>query len=169
MSINAISSAMSASVYLRDVNKLTDDIIEKLNNLGIDPNSVSSVSEANAAIKKAEESNQSDADSTDKNNGENQDLRDKVEDLADKIGVKVSENDTIDDIIDNISDVIDKMLAYAIDRNDKSLYDKYSDYKSDLNDIEADNNGGGYSGIRVFSFMEMIAEQNKYAHGIKSN
>lgn len=167
MSINAISSAMSASVYLRDVNKLTDDIIEKLNNLGIDSNSVSSVSEANAAIKKAEESNQSDTDSADKNNGENQDLRDRAEDLADKIGVKVSENDTIDDIIDNISDVIDKMLAYAIDRNDKSLYDKYSDYKSDLNDIEADNNGGGYSGIRVFSFMEMIAEQNKYAHGIK--
>ena len=102
MSVNAISSAMGASVYLRDVNKLTDDIIEKLNNLGIDPNSVSSVSEANSAIKKAEESNQSQADTTDQNNGENQDLRDKAEKLADKIGVKVSENDTIDDIIDNI-------------------------------------------------------------------
>lgn len=168
MSINAISSAMSASVYLRDVNKLTDEIIEKLNNLGIDPNSVQSVSEANAAIKKAEESNQSETDANSQNNGENKELRNKAEDLADKIGVKVSENDTIDDIIDNIKDVIEKMLSYAIDRNDKALYDKFSDYKSDLKDIEADNNGGGYSGIRVFSFMEMIAEQNKFAHGIKS-
>lgn len=168
MSINAISSAMGASVYLRDVNKLTDDIIEKLNNLGIDPNSVSSVSEANAAISKAEESSHSESDSTDQNNGENQALRDKAEDLADKIGVKVSENDTLDDIIDNITDVIEKMITYAIDRNDKALYDKFSDYKRDLDDIEAENNGGGYSGVRLFSFMEMIAEQNKYAHGLNS-
>lgn len=170
MTVSAISSAMSVYTYLQNsTNKtLSEDLIEKLSSLGIDPSSVSSTAEALQAISEAEESSETDTESEgDEEEGETSDespvLRERAERLADKVGIEVSENDTIDDILDNVQDVIDKMLSYAVDKNDRAMYDKFKSYQTDLDNIQSEMNGGGFSGTAVFSFMDMVAEQNKYA------
>ncbi len=175
MTINAISSAMSVSIYLQSASKsLSSDLIEKLLDLGINPSTVTSEAEATRLITEAEETDKaSTSDSEQEEDSSNQstgsaELYNKAVDLADKVGVRVSEGDDIDDILDKVQDVIDKMLSYAIDTNDESLYDKFQVYQSDLDDINAEMNGGGftYSGTTVYSFMDMVAEQNKYALGL---
>lgn len=166
MSINAISAAMSASVYVQAAgNKIPSWFLDKLVDLGINTEEVTSASQAKALISKAEESKEETDDSseqTDKN-GESVELRRKAEDLADDLGVKVKESDTIDDIIDNIQDVIDKTMKIAIKDNDEALFNAMKAYQGDLDDIIAENNGGGISNNIVYSFMDMVAEQNKYA------
>jgi len=167
MSINAISSAMSASVYLQNANKLSDELTQKLLDLGINPDGINSVSEANAAISKAEEEKSSQEDTENQEDTSNSEdssaIMERAKKLAEKVGVKVSDDDTVDDILDDIQDVVDKMLSYAINKNDRNLYEKYQSYQSDLKDIEADQNGGGFSNSFVFNFLDMVAEQNKYA------
>ena len=59
MSVNAISSAMAATIYIQKTSRLSDEIIDKLIDLGINPNEVSSNYQANKIIQEAESSNAS--------------------------------------------------------------------------------------------------------------
>lgn len=166
MSINAISAAMSASVYIQQIgNKLPEWLIEKLVDAGIDPNDVSSISEGKKLLEETPQAPKSDSKDG-AQNGESKDLREKAIDLADKLGIKVDDNDKLEDIIQYIQEVIDMVMKAAIAKNDESLFNEMQNYQSDLDGIVAEHNGGGVSNSVVYSFMDMVAEQNKYALGI---
>lgn len=167
MTINAISASMAANMYIAE-NELPRWIISKLEELGINPEGITSTGHAKELIQKAEES-KSKEQNQDQDQDNNSELRKRAVELAEKTGVKVKNSDTTDDIIKNIENVLDKALKIAVSRNDEALYNTIKAYKQQLDGIIADNNGGSISNSIVYSFMDMVAQQNKYALNLNKN
>ena len=141
MSVNAISSAMAATIYIQKTSRLSDEIIDKLIDLGINPNEVSSNYQATKIIQEAESSNASSsmssvstASASDKTGASNS-VRDRAEKLADKVGVSYDENTLTEDLLEDIQDAIDAMFALSALQNDKSLYETVAGYQEELNKI----------------------------------
>ena len=169
MSVNNLSAHGRAYYSSASQSELPLSLINKMKSLGINPDEAGSVAEAYNLIKEAQKNQNvqnaqnSSNDETKNNNEESSAARDEAVELANKIGVKVSENDSAEDIISNLKSYIEKMLSYAVDTYDKALYDKFSEYKRLLKDIEPKESGGTFSDTNVFSFMDMVAQQNKFA------
>ncbi len=168
MSINNLSANAKAYYLAGQNSDLPLNIVNKLKSLGINPDEVYSINEAYNLIRQAEQNNkinnseQLNNASNKRNNGENSDVnRDEALELARKVGVKVSDNDSSEDILANLKSYIDKMLKHAIDTYDKTTYDKFSEYKKMVKDLETKEAGGTFSNVNVFSFMDMVANQNK--------
>lgn len=160
MSINAISSAMAGSTYINSISSnLPNWLVDKLIDAGIDPVDVTSVYQGKKLLQEVPKV-EKDVKSEEKPKDP---LMDKVLALAEKLGIKVSENDTIEDIMEYIQEVIDALMKMAIKNNDEDLFNQIQKYQNDLNGIIAEYNGGGISNSVVYSFFDMVAEQNKYA------
>lgn len=169
MSVNNLSAHGRAYYSGASQSELPLSLINKMKSLGINPDEAGSVAEAYNLIKEAQKNQNvqnaqnSSNDEAKNNNEESSAARDEAVELANKIGVKVSENDSAEDIISKLKSYIEKMLSYAVDTYDKALYDKFSEYKRLLKDIETKESGGTFSDTNVFSFMDMVAQQNKFA------
>lgn len=164
MSINSISSQTGGNLYISEI-KLPKYLLDELEALGIDPSQVKSAADAKKLIQEANESNNK--ESFEDNSNTNSNLRERAEALAEKLNIQVSDNDTIDEILDNVNSVIDFLLNHAIRTNDESEYKKIMHLKNEAKSIEAENNGGSTAQNLVFSYMDLIANQNKAALGIK--
>lgn len=173
MSVNAISSAMAATIYIQKTSRLSDEIIDKLIDLGINPNEVSSNYQANKIIQEAESSNTSSslssvsaASSSDKTGASNS-VRDRAEKLADKVGVSYDKNTLTEDLLKDIQDAIDAMFALSALQNDKSLYETVAGYQEELNKIISDIPKAPVSEEEVYSFLDLLGLYNKQALNIE--
>ncbi|MCD8024389.1 MAG: hypothetical protein LUE64_02520 [Candidatus Gastranaerophilales bacterium] len=158
MSISAISAALSAS-YMYGSSSQLNKLIDKLTEDETSASSVSSASESDISVETEE------TEETEANQG-NSDLMERAKTLAQKLGIDVNDNDDLDEILDEIQIAIDELMDKAVENNDESLFNVAKGYKSELNMLIEENNGGSVSPTIVYSFMDMIAEQNKYALGI---
>ncbi len=171
MSINSVSQAMSASSWGVSAIRLPEDIIQKLIELGYNPNEVTTLAQAKDLIQKSENQAQNNSNSNSKqnksdDNKDNPALYLRAKNLAQKMGLNVGSNLTLDDILSKISDESDKIMKKAVDCNDRLLFEKAKMFKSELQSLQEDVNGGGISNGIVYSYMDMIAKQNKLALGL---
>ena len=100
-SISSINGA-SAAVSTYKCDELSSSTKQKLEALGIDPASVTSEAQAQALIAQAEATKhqQNSGQQQQGGNSSEQELMSEAKDLASTVGVTVSSNDTLDDIID---------------------------------------------------------------------
>lgn len=161
MSVNAISSAStgSASGFSASATQLSQDTINKLKALGLDPTKYTSESKAKQAIEEAQakqapqKPSSTDSFST---------LKTEAQDLASQMGVVVGNNDKISDIMDKISTQIYELQSSAgtdetklSQVNDYSA--QYSTLSSELSRLEASQNMTG---------AMALANYNKAALGL---
>lgn len=161
MSVNAISSAStgSASGSSASATQLSQDTINKLKALGLDPTKYTSELQAKQAIEEAQEKqapqkpNSKDSFST---------LKTEAQDLASQMGVIVGNSDKISDIMDKISTQIDELQSSA--GTDETKLSQVNDYNtqytalsSELSQLQASQNMTG---------AMALANYNKAAFGL---
>lgn len=170
MGVNGISSYNNSNLY--SVNfKLPEYLQVKLLELGINPETVGSIQEANKLIQNAEnENNNSNTNTVSEKTEEiipNDPIRKKAEILASELGVQVNETDTTETILKNIQNVINQLLEYAKSEGDEGLCQKLLSYQHRLDSLIAEYNGGGdVNNNTVYNVLDAMAEQNKYSLGL---
>ena len=137
-SISSISSAQSAAVSTFKHEELSSSTKQKLEALGIDPATVTSEAQAQALIAQAEATKhqQNSGQQQQGGNSSEQQLMSEAKTLASSVGVTVSSNDTLDNIIDNISKEIQVMLN-SDDKSKVSLAQRYQTQLASISDRAA--------------------------------
>ena len=82
--------------------------------------------------------------------------------LATEVGVTVSSNDSLDDIVDNISKEIQVML----NSGDQSKISSAQSYQAQLASISGRAEAIQSTQQNIFNAMDMISVSNKYALGL---
>ena len=171
MSVNGISLFAGANSYIM-ANAIPEYLKQKLLELGYDPESVSSKQEALNLIAKAKQDNEKEAVNFQPEQEEIQTdnpLLKKAKELAAKIGINISKEDTLENILSKIQDVLNKLLAAAKDNGDEDLAKIVLGFQHELDRIiEAKNGGGEVENNAVYAVLDAIAEQNKYALGLNN-
>ena len=163
-SISSISSAQSAAVSTYKNEELSSSTKQKLEALGIDPTTVTSEAQAQSLIAQAEatQHQQNSGQQQQGGNSSEQELLSEAKSLASTIGVSVSSNDSLDDIIDNISAEIQVML----NSGDQSKVAAAQIYQSQLASISDRADSIQSTQQNIFNAMNMISVSNKYALGL---
>lgn len=161
--INSINSA-SAAVSTYKCDELSSSTKQKLEALGIDPLTVTSEAQAQALIAQAEATKhqQNSGQQQQGGNSSEQQLMSEAKKLASTVGVTVSTNDTLTDIIDNISAGIQVML----NSQDKSKISAAQGYRSQLSSISDRADSIQNTQQNIFNVMDMISLSNKYILGL---
>lgn len=186
MSVNAISSVNMyqttavQSVSAVHVGGLSEDTIRKLKELGIDPNTVKTESEAQALIAQAQKAKKGNSQTKVQGQTDTQmqavkekanDLGKKMEDLADKLGITLSKTDSAKVSIEKL-DVAVKAVAEPNSTNrisavtDKKIDEKPENLKADLQDIKTKYEDVERAKNTAFAGQDMMAMLNKMALGI---
>lgn len=162
-SISSINGA-SAAVSTYKCDELSSSTKQRLEALGIDPASVTSEAQAQALIAQAEATKhqQNSGQQQQGGNSSEQELMSEAKDLASTVGVTVSSNDTLDDIIDNISAGIQVML----NSQNQSKVSAAQGYQSQLASISDRADSIQTTQQNIFNAMDMISVSNKYALGL---
>ena len=158
-SISSISSSQSMALSAYKIEELSTSTKMKLEALGIDPSSVTSEAQAQQLIAQAE------ATKHQQQGGKSseQELISEAKELASKVGVTVSTNDTLDDITGNIAEEIQAMM----DTGDPSKIKAAQQYQSELAAISDEANAITNTQQNIFNAMDMISVSNKYALGLQ--
>ena len=171
MSIDGVSLFAGANSYMM-ANAIPEYLKHKLLELGYDPESVSSKQEAMNLIAKAKRDNEAHNVNLQPKQDEIQNdnpLMKKAKELAARVGVAVSGEDSLEDILSSIQDVLNKLLRVAKQTGDEDLAETVLGFQRDLDKIiEAKNGGGDVENNAVYSVLDAIAEQNKYALGLNN-
>ena len=155
-SISSISSAQAASVSTYKCDELSSLTKLKLEALGIDPTTVTSEAQAQSLIAQAEATkHQNNSGQQGGGNSSEQELLSEAKTLASAVGVSVSSNDSLDDIIDNISAEIQVML----NSGDQSKISAAQGYQDRVDSVQNTQQN-------IFNAMDMISLSNKYALGL---
>lgn len=162
-SISSISNAQAGAVATYKSDELSTLTKQKLEALGIDPTSVTSEAQAQTLITQAEAARQNSSGQQQQGgNSSEQELLSEAKSLATTVGVTVSSNDSLDDMIDKISSKIQIML----NSNDKSQVSTAQDYQAQLASISDKANSISNTQQNIFNAMDMISLSNKYALGL---
>lgn len=169
MNINGVSFYNGANAY-QSTNVIPEYIKKKLLELGFDPESVSSLQEALNIVAKAERQKQHQEISIEdrKETAKMEDpLLKKAKALAAKIGIQVSEDDVLEDVLSKIQTVLNKLLKVAENEGDEDLARKVLSFQHELDRIIEEKNGGGeVSNDTIYNILDAIAQQNKYTLGL---
>lgn len=152
MSVNAISSMSGASFSSSSTSSstaLTDATKKQLESLGIDTSQIKTEAEGQQKLKEtqatqASQSGQS-AQGQQQQNGASSEIdtiKAQATDLASQLGVSVSDNDKVEDILENISTKLTEMTVQA--GNDPQKLQELSQYESQFEMI-----GGEYLNLQA--------------------
>lgn len=164
-SISSINSTQSAAVSTyKTQEELSSSTKMKLESLGIDPTTVTSEAQAQALIAQAEatKNQQNAGQQQGGGNSSEQELLSEAKSLASTVGVTVSSNDTLDDIIDNIS----AQLQVMMNSGDKSKISQAQSLQTQLASISDRADSIQSTQQNIFNAMNMVSISNKYALGI---
>ena len=164
-SISSVSNMQTAAISsYKTETELSSSTKLKLEALGIDPSTVTSEAQAQTLIAQAEAAkHQNNAGQQQQGgNSSEQELLSEAKNLASQVGVTVSSNDSLDDMIDKISSKIQVML----NSNDKSQVSTAQDYQAQLASISDKANSISNTQQNIFNAMNMISLSNKYALGL---
>ena len=161
-SISSISSAQAASMSTYKCEELSSSTKLKLEALGIDPTTVTSQAQSLIAQAEATKQQQNSGQQQGGGNSSEQELLSEAKTLASAVGVSVSSNDSLDDIIDNISDQIQVML----DSGDQSKISAAQGYQAQLASLSDRVDSVQNTQQNIFNAMDMISLSNKYALGL---
>ena len=164
-SISSIGSTQAAAISThKSSEELSTETKKKLEALGIDPTTVTSEAQAQTLIAQAEAAKQQNNTGQQQQGGNSseQELLSEAKSLASTVGVTVSSNDSLDDIIDNISKEIQVML----NSKDKSKISAAQGDQAQLASISERADAIQDTQQNIFNAMNMISVSNKYALGL---
>ncbi len=168
MSINNISN-LGASYSFCTQNKLSEETKRKLQALGIDATNVTSEAQAQMLITAAQSRQQvqkTDNTSTGQETTCSSELEliTKAKTLASKMGVSVSQNSTMTEILTSLSNKISTLTAQT--GNDKTKSNEIQQFRSELTSLENEYSTLTQSQNSIFSAMNMSANLNKLMLGL---
>lgn len=164
-SISSINSTQSAAVSTyKTQEELSSSTKMKLEALGIDPTSVTTEAQAQTLIAQAEatKNQQNAGQQQGGGNSSEQELLSEAKSLASTVGVTVSSNDTLDDIIDNIS----AQLQVMMNSGDQSKISQAQSLQTQLASISDRADSIQSTQQNIFNAMNMVSISNKYALGL---
>ena len=162
-SISSINSLQAGAISTHKTEELSSTTKLKLEALGIDPSSVTSEAQAQILIAQAEAAKQQ--NNTGQQQGGNsseQELLTEAKNLATRVGVTVSSNDSLDTIVDNIS----KEIQIMLNSGDKSKVLTAQGFQTQLASISERAEAIQSTQQNIFNTMNMISVSNKYALGL---
>lgn len=165
MSINSVSSVSnySGSGQLQ----ISEATKRKLIALGIDPTSVTSEAQAQSLILAAQQKQQiQQTAQNDKgnNNPSETELISKAKTLADKMGISVSNNESLTDILSSISSKISTLSAQT--NGDNSKIKELQDFQAELSEIQNEFSTVQQNQDSMYNAMNYSANMNKLALGL---
>lgn len=163
-SISSINSLQAGAISTYKTEELSSTTKLKLEALGIDPSTVTTEAQAQTLIAQAEAAKQQNNAGQQQQGGNSseQELLSEAKNLATEVGVTVSSNDSLDDIIDNISKEIQVML----NSGDQSKVSSAQGYQAQLASISGRAEAIQSTQQNIFNAMDMISVSNKYALGL---
>lgn len=163
-SINTINSTQVAAISTYKQEELSSTTKLRLEALGIDSSSVISEAQAQTLIAQAEAAKQQNGAGQQQQGGNSseQELLAEAKNLAVKVGVTVSSNDSLDTIVDNISKEIQVMLS----SEDKSKVLTAEGFQAQLASISGRAEAIQLTQQNIFNAMDMVSVSNKYALGL---
>ena len=165
--VNTLNSGVSLSgLYAVQTNQLSEATKAKLIALGIDPSTVSSEAEAQTLISQVEAMSKTDkarpqTNGTQQTTSSEQELMQKARELAEKVGVSLSQNDTLDDMCKKISDKLEQLSAACT--NDTAKMQVLKDYGQQLNNINSKYRTVQSTQEAIFAAMNMVSWNNQIA------
>lgn len=166
MSINNISN-LGTSYSFCTQNKLSEETKRKLQALGIDATNVTSEAQAQMLITAAQSRQQ--VQKTDNSNKDTTcsselELITKAKTLANKMGVSVSQNFTMSEILTSLSNKISTLTAQA--ENNQTKINEIQQFRTELNSLQNEYSTLTQSQNSIFSAMNMSANLNKFMLGL---
>lgn len=163
-SISSINSLQAGAISTYKTEELSSTTKLKLEALGIDPSTVTTEAQAQTLIAQAEAAKQQNNAGQQQQGGNSseQELLSEAKNLATEVGVTVSSNDSLDDIVDNISKEIQVML----NSGDQSKISSAQNYQAQLASISGRAEAIQSTQQNIFNAMDMISVSNKYALGL---
>ena len=163
-SISSIKSLQAGAISIYKTEELSSTTKLKLEALGIDPSTVTTEAQAQTLIAQAEAAKQQNNAGQQQQGGNSseQELLSEAKNLATEVGVTVSSNDSLDDIVDNISKEIQVML----NSGDQSKVSSAQSYQAQLASISGRAETIQSTQQNIFNAMDMISVSNKYALGL---
>ena len=163
-SISSINSLQAGAISTYKTEELSSTTKLKLEALGIDPSTVTTEAQAQTLIAQAEAAKQQNNAGQQQQGGNSseQELLSEAKNLATEVGVTVSSNDSLDDIIDNISKEIQVML----NSGEQSKVSSAQSYQAQLASISGRAEAIQSTQQNIFNAMDMISVSNKYALGL---
>ena len=163
-SISSINSLQAGAISTYKTEELSSTTKLKLEALGIDPSTVTTEAQAQTLIAQAEAAKQQNNAGQQQQGGNSseQELLSEAKNLATEVGVTVSSNDSLDDIVDNISKEIQVML----NSGDQSKISSAQSYQAQLASISGRAEAIQSTQQNIFNAMDMISVSNKYAFGL---
>ncbi|MGN0031031.1 MAG: hypothetical protein ACI37Q_03655 [Candidatus Gastranaerophilaceae bacterium] len=157
-SVNAGATAASESSVKKS--SLSDSTKSKLAQLGIEETQGMTESEAQSKIRKAEREKQAREQREDYDNASEGEIRTEAKSLATAVGVSLSDDDDISEMLNAIGDKLESQLEEA--ENNPAVLSQLSVYLSKLKSL--DNRYDSIS--NMYSAMNMISTNNKIMHGL---
>ena len=166
MSINNISN-LGTSYSFCTQNKLSEETKRKLQALGIDVTNVTSEAQAQMLITAAQSRQQ--VQKTDNSNKDTTcsselELITKAKTLAKKMGVSVSQNSTMSEILTSLSNKISTLTAQA--GNNQTKTNEIQQFRTELTSLQNEYSTLTQSQNSIFSAMNMSANLNKFLLGL---
>ena len=163
-SISSVNSLQAGAISTYKTEELSSTTKLKLEALGIDPSTVTTEAQAQTLIAQAEAAKQQNNAGQQQQGGNSseQELLSEAKNLATEVGVTVSSNDSLDDIVDNISKEIQVML----NSGDQSKISSAQSYQAQLASISGRAEAIQSTQQNIFNAMDMISVSNKYALGL---
>lgn len=167
MSINSISS-LSSSCTTSTQSTLSESTKRKLQALGIDPTSVTSETQAQTLISAAQQRQQvqkTNNDDTSKNTCSSEtELISRAKSLASKMGISVSSNSTLEEMLTSISSKISSLSSQT--NGDHNKIQELKQFQSELSSIQSEYSTVSQNENSMYTAMNMTANMNKYALGL---
>ena len=163
-SISSINSLQAGAISTYKTEELSSTTKLKLEALGIDPSTVTTEAQAQTLIAQAEAAKQQNNAGQQQQGGNSseQELLSEAKNLATEVGVTVSSNDSLDDIVGNISKEIQVML----NSGDQSKISSAQSYQAQLASISGRAEAIQSTQQNIFNAMDMISVSNKDALGL---
>lgn len=166
MSINNVSN-LGASYSFCTQNKLSDETKRKLQALGIDYTNVASEAQAQLLIQSAQSRQQ--IQKTDNNNQQTTcsselELISRAKTLASKVGISISQNASMSDILTSLSNKITNLTTKSSETINKN--NEIEQYRTELTTLENEYSNLTQSQNSIFSAMNISANLNKFMLGL---
>lgn len=163
MTISSINLAMGASSYGAYNQKLTSATKAELEKLGIayDPNITEAEGKKLIQQKKTQDTQKSSQENSNQNSQKDP-LFEKAKELAQKIGIKVDENQNFDSLLAKIEDTLEQKIQ--LNSNNEEMLKKLEGLSRELANIQAQSNGSsGYNSTNqaLMASLEMLSQYNK--------
>ncbi len=166
MPISGVTSSASNSFFgCVSGSRLSEETIRKLRQLGIEPSTVTSETQAQALITKLEQKLEQVHKTANSNNAQQAtsseaEMIAKAKALAAQVGVSVSSSESLSDIFSKISKKLE-----SITKGGDSLKE-VKGYKSELSSLEDEYSTIQQSQNSMYSAMNYTANMNKYILGL---